>query len=188
MRNNPLRYTDPNGHCIWDLCIGEGAAAYAVGGAAIATAGYLMTPQGQDSVRAAVVGTGALINKAVDALSSIFHSDTQGRDAQGKFVPTQPGQSQPGANAEKDALTAEGATKTGTTMPGTDRKVDGTVTATGQKIEVKSGTTVANTDQLRQTGQAAVTTTECPACGNNKSERQSHSPRSEQSKSSKLGR
>jgi RHS repeat-associated protein len=22
--NNPLRYTDPNGHCIWDLCIVEG--------------------------------------------------------------------------------------------------------------------------------------------------------------------
>ena len=24
-RNNPLKYTDPSGHCVWDLCIVEGA-------------------------------------------------------------------------------------------------------------------------------------------------------------------
>jgi RHS repeat-associated protein len=29
VRNNPLRYTDSNGHCIEDLCIGEGALVYA---------------------------------------------------------------------------------------------------------------------------------------------------------------
>ena len=160
VRNNPLRYTDPSGHCLEDACILEGAAVYA---AASATVAWLSSPQGQESTKAFIQGTGLLINKAAGAISSLFtKSDTQGRDAQGKFLPTQPGQAQPGADAEKGALAAEGATKTGTTMPGTDRKVDGTVTATGQKIEVKSGETVANTDQLRQTGQAAVTTTGMP--------------------------
>jgi RHS repeat-associated protein len=30
VQNNPLRYTDPSGHCLWDLCITEAAAAYAI--------------------------------------------------------------------------------------------------------------------------------------------------------------
>jgi RHS repeat-associated protein len=72
VRNNPLRYTDPHGHCFWDLCIGEGAAVYAVGAAAVGTAAYLMTPQGKQSVRAAIEGTGLLINKAADGISSLF--------------------------------------------------------------------------------------------------------------------
>jgi RHS repeat-associated protein len=38
VRNNPLRYTDPDGRCIWDLCIGEVAAAAAVSEAAVAGA------------------------------------------------------------------------------------------------------------------------------------------------------
>ena len=98
-----------------------------------------------------------------NAISSIFtESGVQGRDAQGKFLPKQPGQSQPGAGAEKDALAAEGATKTGTKLPGTDRRVDGTVTSTGQKIEVKSGGTVNNTDQLVQTGRASKEATGQP--------------------------
>ena len=35
VRNNPLRYIDPNGHCFWDACIVEGAAVW-VAGAAVA--------------------------------------------------------------------------------------------------------------------------------------------------------
>jgi RHS repeat-associated protein len=39
VRNNPLRYTDPNGHCLEDACIGEAILAYtaatAVAGGAI---------------------------------------------------------------------------------------------------------------------------------------------------------
>jgi hypothetical protein len=89
-------------------------------------------------------------------------TQVQGRDAQGKFLPKQPGQSQPGADAEKDALEAEGATKTGTVLPGTKKKVDGTVTATGRKLEVKSGAVVNNTDQLVQTGQATMGATGQP--------------------------
>ena len=59
-------------------------------------------------------------------------------------------------------MAAEGATKTGTTLPGTNRKVDGTFTATGQKIDVKSGGSVNNTEQLKATGQAAQAATGQP--------------------------
>ena len=72
VRNNPLRYVDPTGHCIWDPCIGEGSAAYAIGGAAIATAAYLASPQGQKAVASTVEGLGLLINKAVDGLASLL--------------------------------------------------------------------------------------------------------------------
>lgn len=33
VRNNPLRYTDPNGHCIEDVCVVETVGATAIGGA-----------------------------------------------------------------------------------------------------------------------------------------------------------
>jgi hypothetical protein len=47
-------------------------------------------------------------------------------------------------------------------LPGTNRRVDGTVTATGQKIEVKSGGSVNNTEQLKATGQASQAATGQP--------------------------
>ena len=50
VRNNPLRYTDPNGHCVEDLCIGEAILAYtaatAVAGGAIYYAQRLGTAIG----------------------------------------------------------------------------------------------------------------------------------------------
>jgi RHS repeat-associated protein len=152
VRNNPLRFTDPDGHCtdvvtcgVWvGQALGYGTAA--AGGALAGLGVWLGSP--------AVPGVSTSPNpghyfaESIDNNLAQTQNGTQGRDAQGKFVPAQPGQSQPGAGAEKDALAAEGATKTGTTMPGTDRKVDGTVAATGQKIEVKSGGTVANITQI----------------------------------------
>ncbi|WP_281278834.1 RHS repeat-associated core domain-containing protein, partial [Paenibacillus kobensis] len=40
VHNNPLRYTDPSGHCVWDLCIGETVAVYLLfGGATVAAIG-----------------------------------------------------------------------------------------------------------------------------------------------------
>jgi hypothetical protein len=71
VRNNPLAKADADGHCFWDLCIGEGIATYAAATAVVATAAYLMTPQGKESLRAAIVGTGALINKAVEGVQSL---------------------------------------------------------------------------------------------------------------------
>jgi RHS repeat-associated protein len=71
VRNNPMDKADADGHCFWDLCIGEGIATYAAATAVVATAAYLMTPQGKESLRAAIVGTGALINKAVEGVQSL---------------------------------------------------------------------------------------------------------------------
>lgn len=33
VENNPVSYTDPTGRCLWDVCIGEGAALWAAGAA-----------------------------------------------------------------------------------------------------------------------------------------------------------
>ena len=35
VRNNPLTRVDADGHCVEDLCIGEGIALYALGTAAV---------------------------------------------------------------------------------------------------------------------------------------------------------
>jgi RHS repeat-associated protein len=72
VRNSPMARADADGHCFWDLCIGEGIATYAAATAVVATAAYLMTPQGKESLRAAVVGTGALINKAAEGVQSLI--------------------------------------------------------------------------------------------------------------------
>lgn len=47
VRNNPLRYDDPNGHCFWDACIVEGAAVWVAGAAVAAGAIYYAEKTGQ---------------------------------------------------------------------------------------------------------------------------------------------
>ncbi|HSA91800.1 MAG TPA: RHS repeat-associated core domain-containing protein, partial [Terriglobales bacterium] len=47
--NNPLRYTDPNGHCVWDLCTAE--ALVIVTGTVAVTTAVLTTPAGQEVLR-----------------------------------------------------------------------------------------------------------------------------------------
>ncbi|MES2394026.1 MAG: RHS repeat-associated core domain-containing protein [Acidobacteriota bacterium] len=86
-------------------------------------------------------------------------STEQGRDEQGKFLPVQPGQTRPGAQTESDALEAEGASKNTKPLPGSTRIPDGTVDATGQKVEVKGGEVVGNIKQLVEMGKAAVAAT-----------------------------
>jgi hypothetical protein len=90
-------------------------------------------------------------------------STEQGRDAQGKFTSKQPGQSAPGAAAEREALDAVGATKNTEAIPGSNRIPDGTIkNAAGkveQYVEGKSGATISNTAQLRQMAAAAVKAT-----------------------------
>jgi hypothetical protein len=85
-------------------------------------------------------------------------STEQGRDAQGKFTSKQPGQSAPGAAAEKKGLDSVGAVKNkGEILNGTKR--DGTIPETGQHVEVKSGEVINRTEQLQNMGQAAVDNT-----------------------------
>lgn len=55
--NNPLRYVDPNGHCLWDICIGESIVVYAIVttaavAATVAANNYVRSPQGQRVVNA----------------------------------------------------------------------------------------------------------------------------------------
>jgi hypothetical protein len=93
-------------------------------------------------------------------------STEQGRDPQGKFTSKQPGQSAPGAAAEREALDAVGATKNTEAIPGSNRIPDGTIkNAAGkveQYVEGKSGASVSNTAQLRQMAAAAVKATGKP--------------------------
>jgi hypothetical protein len=92
-------------------------------------------------------------------------SHQRSRDAthQGKFTSKQPGQSAPGAAAEREALDAVGATKNTEAIPGSNRIPDGTIkNAAGkveQYVEGKSGATISNTAQLRQMAAAAVKAT-----------------------------
>src|SRR5579864_1802253 len=88
-------------------------------------------------------------------------STEQGRDAQGKFTSKEPGQSAPGSTAEKKGLDSVGAVKNkGEILNGTKR--DGTIPETGQHVEVKSGESVNDTQQLRNMGQAAKDATGQP--------------------------
>jgi RHS repeat-associated protein len=134
VRNNPLRYVDPDGHCVEDLCVGE----FLLGAAAVhATAqfiSYLQTPSGQDSARAFVQGTGALINKAADAISSIFHKDpsppAQGQQGQSE---QQTGQGQQGSEqAHSNTNPYTGPVTEPVTV--VDQKGNAIPVATGQSI------------------------------------------------------
>jgi len=73
VRNNPLRYVDPDGHCIEDLCIGEAIAVTAL---ATATVNYLNSPQGQQSIAATLTLAGTALDKAADALGNLIFSKT----------------------------------------------------------------------------------------------------------------
>ena len=74
VRNNPVRYTDPSGHCIWDLCIAEGVGlvevALLVGGAS--TAAYLANPNAREAVTEGIADTVDLASQVItNALNRI---------------------------------------------------------------------------------------------------------------------
>jgi hypothetical protein len=91
----------------------------------------------------------------------IYDAHEQGRDAQGKFLPKQPGESRPGSGDEAKGLDAAGATKNTKPIPGTTRIPDGK-TADGQYVEVKSGGTVAGTKQVNEMAAGARAATGKP--------------------------
>jgi RHS repeat-associated protein len=72
VRNNPLRYTDPDGRCIWDLCIGESAAAWAAGAAATALTVWMLSPEGHARTQAVVEATGTAITRTGELLANSF--------------------------------------------------------------------------------------------------------------------
>jgi hypothetical protein len=125
---------------------------------ALVTTYYLSQPSTQHSLHDASVA-------AVGAIRSFFSSSQarsgeQGRDAQGKFLPKEPGQQHPGAEDEKKGLDAVGATKNTQPLPN-GRIPDGNM-PDPQKVEVKSGGSVSNTKQLQEMGKGAVDATGKP--------------------------
>jgi RHS repeat-associated protein len=123
--NNPLRYIDPDGHCVEDLCIGEIALAITGTAAAIH---YLQSPQGQESVRAAVQGSGILITKAASAFSGLFfnHDKSATPSSAAGHEQEQPAPAAPAGAAKPKAnpMTGEpGSTSTTTHSSGDPKQV-----------------------------------------------------------------
>jgi RHS repeat-associated protein len=84
VRNNPLRYTDPDGRCIWDLCIGEiavatGVSQAAVGAAMAASAAAVFVWNKREEIAGSVVelGTaaGSALRQAVDSVKQASRAD-----------------------------------------------------------------------------------------------------------------
>ena len=70
VRANPLRYVDPDGRCIWDLCIGEISVATIAAAAAVsAGAAWLLSPPGRAATRAVA----ADVSSAVGSLIEVFN-------------------------------------------------------------------------------------------------------------------
>ena len=76
--NNPLRFVDPDGRCVWDLCVGEATLLY--GAAAAASAGWLTSPAGQQAVRQVVSDTRTVITAAVEGVRSLFVESRRAND------------------------------------------------------------------------------------------------------------
>jgi RHS repeat-associated protein len=75
VRNNPLRWTDPDGRCIDGCVIEAGLAAMIVYTAATQMSAYLQSPQGREQIRAIGVSTGQMVTTAVGAIRSWFQAD-----------------------------------------------------------------------------------------------------------------
>ena len=78
VRANPLRYVDPDGRCIWDLCIGEISVATIAAAAAVsAGAAWLLSPPGRAATRAVA----ADVSSAVGSLIEVFRIRRQAKPA-----------------------------------------------------------------------------------------------------------
>ena len=83
VRNNPLRYADPDGRCIWDLCVAEIAVAVGVTEAAVAVTeaagASVVVWHYREGIANSIQGAGAALGKAViwakDALSRTQDAD-----------------------------------------------------------------------------------------------------------------
>ena len=63
--NNPIRYADPSGHCIWDLCIAEGIGVVELVLAASASSAGVSTIQNHDAIAKSITNAGEYISKRV---------------------------------------------------------------------------------------------------------------------------
>jgi len=84
VHNNPLRYTDPDGRCIWDLCIGEiaiaaGVSEAAVGAAMAGSAATVFVWSKREAIARSVMElwttTGSVLRQAVDSVTQASRAD-----------------------------------------------------------------------------------------------------------------
>jgi len=78
--NSPLRFRDPTGHCVEDLCIGEGlllVAAMKMSGDVVS---YLESPGGQQQLRDIVNDTRTMITTAAEGVRSLFVESRRAND------------------------------------------------------------------------------------------------------------
>lgn len=91
--NNPTRYNDPSGHCIWDLCILEGIGVVEITIAAMATFATLeaVQPGRPEAFAHSIVDMGDQVSQGIQALF-----------AKGEYIP--PGLSEGERNAYREAV------------------------------------------------------------------------------------
>ncbi len=74
--NNPVRFTDPSGHCIWDLCIVEGIGLVEIGILTVATiaTAAAVTPGTPEAFARSVVDLGEnVLGKLEQGLSRLLN-------------------------------------------------------------------------------------------------------------------
>ena len=95
--NNPVNHTDPSGRCLWDICIGEGAALWAAGTALAATTTVWLNSQSASHpgrTNAEVIGSsikGALTSAAETVGSLISMSEAPNKTIDDILADTTPG-------------------------------------------------------------------------------------------------
>jgi RHS repeat-associated protein len=75
-RNNPLRYTDPSGHCIWDLCIIEGVGLVEITiimGATAIYATYYASPNAAGNRAALAASIEAGVDQVTNGINAVFN-------------------------------------------------------------------------------------------------------------------
>jgi RHS repeat-associated protein len=81
VRNNPLRYTDPDGRCIWDFCIGEATLSFEAAVALTTAGAWLISPPGRARTRAFAESTSVLITNSARAIAETFWRMSNANDA-----------------------------------------------------------------------------------------------------------
>ena len=106
--NNPVKYTDPSGHCIWDLCIAEGIGLVEITILAVSTFLTLEAtqPGRPEAFAQTIVDLGEQASQGIQALFA-KKSDVKYAD----YLADKYGLTKEQRRALHDAITRQGLTK-----------------------------------------------------------------------------